>query len=104
MRACEKHGREALGAITAEMESKSEEEVRAYAKVFWRRCQELSDWEKVSGFGKTAGLGLARDGVVEKGERGHTEWLVGIASCMFGAWPSTVVAAVECLTLQHVYT
>ena len=29
------------------MESKSKDEVKEYAKVFWDRYQELNDWEKI---------------------------------------------------------
>lgn len=47
VRACEKYGREALPQITSEVEGKSEDEVRAYALVFWKRYRELSDWEKI---------------------------------------------------------
>ena len=47
VRACEKHGRTALDAIAAEVDTKTPDEVRAYAKVFWARVQELNDWEKV---------------------------------------------------------
>lgn len=46
IRACEKHGREALGAIAKEVDSKSEEEVRGYAAVFFKRFGELQDSER----------------------------------------------------------
>lgn len=46
IRACEKHGRESLNAIAKEVESKSEDEVKAYAAVFWERYSELPDHEK----------------------------------------------------------
>lgn len=59
VRACEKHGRDALAAITAEVEGKTEEEVRAYAVVFWKRYQELGDWEKVRRGGR-GDLGVGR--------------------------------------------
>lgn len=47
VRAAEKYGRDALSSIAAEVEGKSEEEVRAYSKVFWKRHKELNDWEKI---------------------------------------------------------
>ncbi|GLI59043.1 hypothetical protein VaNZ11_000871 [Volvox africanus] len=47
VRACEKYGRENIPQIAAEVDGKTEDEVRAYAKVFWKRYRELSDWEKV---------------------------------------------------------
>ncbi|KAG1678034.1 hypothetical protein FOA52_000830 [Chlamydomonas sp. UWO 241] len=49
VRGCEKYGRDALALVAAEVEGKTEEEVREYAKVFWSRGEsELNDWEKVS--------------------------------------------------------
>ncbi len=41
------YGRGSLGDITREVDGKSEEEVRAYSKTFWRRYKELTDWERV---------------------------------------------------------
>lgn len=46
LRACEKHGRENIDAIAKEVESKSEEEVKAYAEVFFKRYKELHDYER----------------------------------------------------------
>jgi SWI/SNF-related matrix-associated actin-dependent regulator of chromatin subfamily A member 5 len=46
VRACEKYGRHALSDIAREIESKTEEEVRAYAMVFWERYAEINDHEK----------------------------------------------------------
>lgn len=46
VRACEKYGRHNLPDVAREIESKSEEEVRAYAKVFWERYTEINDHEK----------------------------------------------------------
>lgn len=37
VRACEKYGRNALDDIAREVDGKSEEEVRSYAQVFWKR-------------------------------------------------------------------
>ena len=41
------YGRDQLEAITGEIEGKSEEEVRAYAKVFWQRAKDLTEWERI---------------------------------------------------------
>lgn len=46
LRACEKHGRQNIDAVAKEVESKSEEEVKAYATVFFARYTELQDYEK----------------------------------------------------------
>ncbi|EFN58004.1 hypothetical protein CHLNCDRAFT_34395 [Chlorella variabilis] len=46
VRACEKYGRASLADIARDIETKSEEEVRAYAKVFWERYTEINDHEK----------------------------------------------------------
>ncbi|PSC72801.1 chromatin-remodeling complex ATPase chain [Micractinium conductrix] len=46
VRACEKYGRHALADIARDIETKTEEEVRAYAKVFWERYTEINDHEK----------------------------------------------------------
>ncbi|KAG2445911.1 hypothetical protein HXX76_000514 [Chlamydomonas incerta] len=47
VRACEKYGRENIPQIAAEVDGKTEDEVREYAKVFWQRYRELADYEKV---------------------------------------------------------
>lgn len=47
VRACEKYGREAVPQIAAEIEGKTLDEVQKYSEVFWKRYQELNDWEKV---------------------------------------------------------
>lgn len=47
IRACEKHGRNDLKKIAAEMEGKSEEEVQRYAKVFKERYKELNDYDRI---------------------------------------------------------
>lgn len=36
-----------MADITREVDGKTEEEVREYAKVFWQRYKELNDWERV---------------------------------------------------------
>mmetsp|Transcript_22804 Transcript_22804/g.58023 ORF Transcript_22804/g.58023 Transcript_22804/m.58023 type:complete len:1052 (-) Transcript_22804:484-3639(-) len=47
VRACEKYGRQHYAQIAAEIEGKTEEDVRKYSDVFWERFRELNDWEKV---------------------------------------------------------
>ncbi|RPB13414.1 hypothetical protein P167DRAFT_505286 [Morchella conica CCBAS932] len=41
-----KYGRKSISAIAADIESKTEKEVREYAKVFWDRYKEMPSWEK----------------------------------------------------------
>lgn len=41
-----KYGRKAIQQIAADIESKSDKEVREYAKVFWDRYQEMPNWER----------------------------------------------------------
>jgi SWI/SNF-related matrix-associated actin-dependent regulator of chromatin subfamily A member 5 len=38
---CEKYGRSAFAQIAADIETKTEAEVREYAKVFWKRYKEI---------------------------------------------------------------
>lgn len=48
IRGCERYGREEYSAIAEEMgEVKTEEQVEAYANVFWERFEELSDADKI---------------------------------------------------------
>jgi SWI/SNF-related matrix-associated actin-dependent regulator of chromatin subfamily A member 5 len=41
-----KYGRKAIPAIAADLETKTEKEVKDYAKVFWSRYKEMPNWEK----------------------------------------------------------
>lgn len=41
-----KYGRKAIPQIAADLETKTEKEVRDYAKVFWARYAEMPNWEK----------------------------------------------------------
>lgn len=43
----EKYGREDIGSISKEVEGKSPEEVVTYSKVFWERCSELQDIDRI---------------------------------------------------------
>ncbi|XP_066923366.1 SWI/SNF-related matrix-associated actin-dependent regulator of chromatin subfamily A member 5-like [Clytia hemisphaerica] len=47
IKACEKYGRDDLNSICKEVEGKSQAEVREYAGVFWERCNELTDIDKI---------------------------------------------------------
>ena len=49
IKACERHGRTNLKAIAEEIEGKTFEEVVEYSKVFWERCKELPDYDKLVG-------------------------------------------------------
>jgi SWI/SNF-related matrix-associated actin-dependent regulator of chromatin subfamily A member 5 len=46
LKGCEKYGRWAIASIAADIETKSEAEVREYAKVFWKRYKEIPEYEK----------------------------------------------------------
>ncbi|KAA0198928.1 putative global transcription activator SNF2L1 [Fasciolopsis buskii] len=46
IKANEKHGRDDLEAISMDVEGKTPEEVKRYARVFWTRCNELQDVDK----------------------------------------------------------
>jgi len=43
----EKYGREEVDAISKEVEGKTPDEVTEYSKVFWERCQELQDIDRI---------------------------------------------------------
>ncbi len=45
----EKYGRDEIDAISKEVEGKTPEEVKEYSAVFWERCQELQDIERIMG-------------------------------------------------------
>ncbi|CAD7698507.1 unnamed protein product [Ostreobium quekettii] len=47
VRACEKYGRRDVASVAQEIEGKTPEEVKEYAKVFWKRVEELNDWERI---------------------------------------------------------
>jgi superfamily II DNA/RNA helicase len=47
IKANEKYGRDDLDSISKEVEGKTEVEVMQYAKVFWERCNELQDIERI---------------------------------------------------------
>merc|ERR1712241_846078 len=43
----EKYGRDDIDAISKEIEGKSPEEVKDYSGIFWERCQELQDIDRI---------------------------------------------------------
>ena len=47
IKANEKYGRDDLDSISKEVEGKTPKEVVEYAKVFWERCNELQDIERI---------------------------------------------------------
>ena len=49
VKANERWGRNELDRICEEVEGKTPEEVKAYAAVFWERCNELDNWPAIKG-------------------------------------------------------
>jgi len=49
IKACEKYGRDDNENICKDVEGETPEEVRAYAAVFWERCNELTDIDRIMG-------------------------------------------------------
>jgi SWI/SNF-related matrix-associated actin-dependent regulator of chromatin subfamily A member 5 len=49
IKANEKYGRDDLDSISKEVEGKTPKEVIEYARVFWERCNELTDVERILG-------------------------------------------------------
>ena len=49
IKSCEKWGRDSMEQTSTEVESKTAEEVMDYAKVFWERYEELSNYESIIG-------------------------------------------------------
>ncbi|KAL5459816.1 hypothetical protein EMCRGX_G033193 [Ephydatia muelleri] len=47
VKACAEHGRDGVDLICKEVEGKTPEEVREYAKVFWERKDELTDIDRI---------------------------------------------------------
>jgi SWI/SNF-related matrix-associated actin-dependent regulator of chromatin subfamily A member 5 len=43
---CAKYGRHAYDQIALEVDSKEPEEIKTYAKTFWKRYKEIANWEK----------------------------------------------------------
>ncbi|KAK9509609.1 hypothetical protein O3M35_006882 [Rhynocoris fuscipes] len=49
IKANEKYGRDDIDNISKDVEGKTPEEVRAYSEVFWERCNELQDIDRIMG-------------------------------------------------------
>ncbi|XP_041379818.1 LOW QUALITY PROTEIN: SWI/SNF-related matrix-associated actin-dependent regulator of chromatin subfamily A member 5-like, partial [Gigantopelta aegis] len=47
VKACAEYGRDDLDSICKDVEGKSEDEVRSYAKIFWERKDELQDIDRI---------------------------------------------------------
>lgn len=47
IKGAENNGRIAYSAIAMDIDTKTEKEVREYGEVFWRRYEELSDWQRL---------------------------------------------------------
>ncbi|XP_031550358.1 SWI/SNF-related matrix-associated actin-dependent regulator of chromatin subfamily A member 5-like [Actinia tenebrosa] len=47
IKAIEKYGRDDMESVSQEVEGKTPEEVLAYAAIFWERCDELQDAERI---------------------------------------------------------
>lgn len=47
MKANEKYGRDDIESIAKEVDGKSSEEVIEYSTVFWERCHELQDIDRI---------------------------------------------------------
>ena len=47
IKANEKYGRDDIESISKEVEGKTAEEVMEYSSVFWERCNELQDIERI---------------------------------------------------------
>jgi superfamily II DNA/RNA helicase len=47
IKGCERYGRDNIPQIASEVEGKTQDEVSGYARVFWKRYQEIADWEKL---------------------------------------------------------
>ena len=47
IKANEKYGRDDIDDISKEIEGKSPEEVKDYSGIFWERCQELQDIDRI---------------------------------------------------------
>lgn len=47
LKGCERYGRREIKMIATEVEGKSEKQVRAYSKVFWKRYKEIQEYDKI---------------------------------------------------------
>ena len=62
----EKYGREDIDAISKEVDGKTPEEVIEYSKVFWDRCQELQDIDRIMSQIEKGESKIQRRGLIKK--------------------------------------
>ena len=62
----EKYGREDIDAISKEVDGKTPEEVVEYSKVFWDRCQELQDIDRIMSQIEKGEAKIQRRGLIKK--------------------------------------
>ena len=62
----EKYGREDIDAISKEVDGKAPEEVVEYSKVFWDRCQELQDIDRIMSQIEKGEAKIQRRGLIKK--------------------------------------
>ena len=62
----EKYGREDIDAISKEVDGKTPEEVIEYSKVFWDRCQELQDIDRIMSQIEKGEAKIQRRGLIKK--------------------------------------
>lgn len=80
--ACERHGRkdkEAIAEEVSEVTQKPKEEVMAYHAVFWKRYEEIQDWEKLierieKGEHKLARKVAIKEALAQKVDRTKNPW------------------------------
>lgn len=66
IKANEKYGREDLDNIASEVEGKTAKEVFEYAKVFWERCSELQDIDRIQGLIEKGELKIQRRASIKR--------------------------------------
>ncbi len=84
----EKYGREDIDSISKEVEGKTPEEVIEYSKVFWERCQELQDCDRIMGLIEKGEARIQRRSLIKKAldakiaryKVGHIRFMLGFSS------------------------
>ncbi len=62
----EKYGRDEIDAISKEVEGKTPDEVKEYSSVFWERCQELQDIDRIMAQIEKGETKIQRRGLIRK--------------------------------------
>ncbi len=62
----EKYGRDEIDAISKEVEGKTPDEVKEYSSVFWERCQELQDIDRIMAQIEKGESKIQRRGLIRK--------------------------------------